>query len=117
MRIVPPRDVPEPVLQAARTYRRLLEQRFGDRLVAVRIFGSYARGDAEDDSDIDVAVVVRGLTEGERTDAIDLAFEAWTQNRAVGPLSPLVWSDAELDDRLRAERRIAEDVLSEGIPL
>jgi predicted nucleotidyltransferase len=42
----------------------------------VRLFGSYARGDAEEDSDVDVAVIVDALTEPERTAAIDLAFEA-----------------------------------------
>ena len=33
---------------------------FGDRLVDVVVFGSYANGTATDDSDLDLAVVVRG---------------------------------------------------------
>jgi predicted nucleotidyltransferase len=93
----------------------MLEERFGPRLLSLRVFGSYARGDADADSDIDVAVVVRDLTEPERTAAVDLALEAWRTDRSTGPLSPLVWSEAELADRLRAERRIASDVVSEGV--
>ena len=38
--------------------KRRLERRFGDRLVALYLFGSRARGDHEPDSDVDVAVVL-----------------------------------------------------------
>ena len=34
---------------------------FGDQLVAVRLFGSYARGEERVDSDIDVLVLVRQI--------------------------------------------------------
>jgi len=83
----------------------------------VRIFGSHARGDADDDSDVDVAVVISGLTEAERTEAIDLAFSAWKLDPSPRILSPLVWSEAELEDRVRSERRIAQDVLADGVPV
>lgn len=88
----------------------------------VRVFGSYARGDAGEESDLDVAVVITALTEAERTTAIDLALEALRAvgagagERAQAPLhSPLVWSVDELADRVRSQRRIALDILSEGI--
>lgn len=104
-----------PVLSA---YRALLGERFGARLESVRLFGSRARGDASADSDVDVCVVVKALTDGERVDAIDLAFEAWHESGRGGPLlSPLVWSAAEHADRLAAERTIALDVEQEGIPV
>ncbi len=38
-----------------------LREVFGDRLVDVVVFGSYANGTATDDSDLDLAVVVRGV--------------------------------------------------------
>lgn len=38
--------------------KRRLERRFGERFVALYLFGSRARGDHEADSDIDVAVVL-----------------------------------------------------------
>jgi len=33
---------------------------YGDRLAGLVLYGSYARGDARDDSDIDTAVILRG---------------------------------------------------------
>ena len=109
----------EPILRATlAAYRRLLERELGDRVQELRLFGSRARGDAEPDSDADVAVVVRGLTEMERGQVIDLALEAWREAGRRGPLlSPVVWSSEEFADRLGAERRIALDVMREGIPI
>ena len=113
-----PAALPAELQRTLSEYRRLLEARFGKRLDALSLFGSRARGDAEEESDADVSVVVRGLSEGERTEAIDLAFEAWRRMDRQGPLlSPLVWSDAERDARRRAERRIALDIDNEGVPL
>ena len=40
--------------------KRRLERRFGDRLVALYLFGSRARGDDEPDSDVAVAVLLKG---------------------------------------------------------
>ena len=97
-----------------RLYRALLGAEFGARLASVRLFGSRARGDAAEDSDADVCVVIHGLSEAERCRAVELAFEAWRRAGRRGPLpSPLVWSDARIADRLSSERRIALDVLRE----
>ena len=40
--------------------RRGLEAIYGDRLVRLVLFGSHARGEAREDSDIDVMVVLQG---------------------------------------------------------
>jgi predicted nucleotidyltransferase len=104
------------VRSSAARYREALERRFGPaRVRAVTLFGSRARGDAEPDSDADVLVVIDDLTEAERTEVVDLALVARASH---GPLlSPLAWSRDEWEARLRAERRIALDIVREGIPL
>jgi antitoxin ChpS len=38
--------------------KRRLERRFGDRFIALYLFGSRARGDHNPDSDVDVAVIL-----------------------------------------------------------
>jgi type I restriction enzyme S subunit len=48
------------VLRIVRELHRHLDLIYGDRLKGVYLYGSYARGDARDESDIDVAVVLDG---------------------------------------------------------
>jgi len=47
----------EPLLRELRT---ALETLYGDRLAKLILYGSFARGDAGEDSDVDIMVVLRG---------------------------------------------------------
>ena len=50
-----------PSVQAAlREARAALEQLYGDRLVKVILYGSHARGEAHEESDVDVLFVLQG---------------------------------------------------------
>jgi predicted nucleotidyltransferase len=110
--------IPEELRCTLAVYKRLLAERFGSRLRSLRLFGSHARGDASPESDADVAVVVRDLSDAEQDWAIRAAYDAWRENGYSGPLpSPLVWSELQQLDRTRAERRIARDIAEEGIAL
>jgi len=51
-------------------YRERLRSTFGDRLGEVRLFGSFARGEANDRSDVNVLVLVDGLTSLEMLTAV-----------------------------------------------
>jgi predicted nucleotidyltransferase len=56
--------IPKPRLDLIlRELRQSLEALYGERLRGLYLFGSYARGDAEPGSDIDVAVVLEGEAE------------------------------------------------------
>lgn len=59
----------DPVLQ---TFAAALRQRLGPRLCQVVLFGSRARGDARDDSDYDVLVVVDHRTPELRSIILDV---------------------------------------------
>ncbi|MFZ5468484.1 MAG: nucleotidyltransferase domain-containing protein [Myxococcota bacterium] len=45
----------------------------GDRLRFVRLFGSWARGEATENSDIDIAVVIDGLSREEWRQVLEVA--------------------------------------------
>ncbi|MEA3401232.1 MAG: nucleotidyltransferase domain-containing protein [Armatimonadota bacterium] len=61
--------------EALRQLRAELEELYGERLKGLYLFGSRARGDAEPDSDVDVAVVL---------DDFDSAFEEIDRMAEVG---------------------------------
>lgn len=101
--------------EALERYAARLRERFGERLRFVRLFGSWARGAAGPHSDIDVAVVVEGLTDSEWSEATGLAAESELAGGEA--LSPLVYSGERFDELVRCERRLASDVLAEGVAL
>jgi len=51
--------------EAVEYFVKLLKERFGERIREVILFGSVARGDAKEDSDIDVLVIGEGITQRE----------------------------------------------------
>jgi len=88
---------------------------FGERLREVRLFGSYARGEANEDSDVDVLVVIDGLTDLEIG---VVAGEAAPVILATGaPLTPLPMSTQRLAELRRTGRPLAADLDREGITL
>jgi predicted nucleotidyltransferase len=110
--------LPAMVVEALERFRRDLRERFGARLELVRLFGSHARGDAWEESDVDVLVLIDGVTQEERDEVIALAWRAGD----IAPdswlvLSPLVRTPGQFEELRRAERRIARDIDREGITL
>ena len=95
--------------------KQRLEARFGARLRWARVFGSYARGEATEDSDLDVAAVIDGLTRAEKIEAIgDAAELSWI---GAVKLSPLLFESQDYALLREREARLARDIESEGIEL
>jgi predicted nucleotidyltransferase len=84
-----------------------VEQRFGSRLEGFVLFGTRARSEGTESSDLDVLVLVRGLTRQERRDVIDLAYD---RELATGlAISPLVRDPAGPPLGAGIAREIARD--------
>ncbi len=80
----------------------------------IRIFGSRARGDEEPQSDLDLAVIVPGLTREEKMRILETVAEVELEH--LTPLSALVISKEAFGRLKGLERRIALDIEREGIP-
>jgi len=101
--------------QAASRFASILRDRYPDALVDVRLFGSCARGEMREDSDVDVAVVLRVVDGRTKRDVIDLASSIGLEHDVL--LSPTVL-DRETFQRWRAqERLLVMDIQREGMPL
>jgi predicted nucleotidyltransferase len=88
-----------------------VRQLFGDRLVQLSLFGSRARGEGRDDSDLDVLVKVSELTREDRRAIQDLAFDLGLRRGLV--ISPLL-ADA---DAWEAASPLGRTIAREGVPL
>ena len=95
-------------------YRQRLSEKFGGRLLDLKLFGSYARGTARENSDVDVAVVLdRVDTHAERVFPMQLAGDLTITHGLV--IIPIVLSKQELDFLREREELLAENLDREGI--
>ncbi len=104
------------VSAALARFRAALALRFGARLREVVLFGSHARGEAHEESDADVLVVIDDLTEAERRDVIGMSYDAEDKEDDgwVG-LSPLPLSTAHAAEQRTRGRLLFRDIEREGV--
>jgi predicted nucleotidyltransferase len=95
--------------------KKSLQEITGDRLIKMVLYGSRARGDFSEDSDTDIAIVIRGLSPEMKRRMLsrvaDIEFEY------LRSLSTLILSEEDFLLLRKRERRIAVDIEREGIPL
>jgi uncharacterized protein len=99
---------------------RRLHERYGAVLERLVVFGSRARGDASEESDIDLLATLRcdasRMLHEER--AIWRVAEAvMSERRVFLPLSLVILPAGQFAELLARERRFALDVTKEGIAL
>ncbi len=110
--VAPPASL---VRTVAARFARELRERYGEAVHLVRLFGSFARGEAHEASDVDVAVVLEEADVDTRCRVIDLATDVGMPHDVR--LSPTVF-DSETWEKWRAqERRIVMDIEREGVEL
>lgn len=94
---------------------------YGARLMHFVVFGSRARGDADEDSDIDVMVVL-DVSEGDEAVAVDRVWELLRASKracraAAVPLAPIVLCAQRLSALRDGRSRLTRDLDAEGIAL
>jgi len=111
----PPLASAPAITRALERYCHSLEHTFGSRLRELVLYGSQARGDAHEESDVDVLVVVDNLTENERRIAIDLAYDANAAEREVWVgISSLVYSTEQATELRQRELLLMRDIIRDG---
>ena len=92
-----------------------LKLSLGDSLIKMVLFGSRARGDYDEDSDIDIAIIVRSLSKELKNNIFSQVAEI--ELKYLRPISSIIFSETEFNRLKERERRIALDIESEGILL
>jgi predicted nucleotidyltransferase len=94
---------------------RELRRRFGEAVIEMRLFGSFARAEADEESDVDVAVVLERADWRTRREVIDLAtdvglpFDLW--------ISPTIFDRETYEHWREQERPLVMDIERDGVPL
>lgn len=101
-----------PVLE---TFEAELRAAFGDRLRDVRLFGSYARGEATEDSDVDVLVLVTELALAEISVVSDVAVRVALATGVA--LAPLPISEERFARMVATGRGLAAEIERDGARL
>lgn len=95
----------------------IFEEQLGKRLLEVRLFGSVARGEEQQDSDVDLLLVVRDDADIESTeeDAASTSIEAG--NRFGLPVVPFVVTASEYDKKVKSKRGFWKEISESSIPI
>jgi predicted nucleotidyltransferase len=99
--------------KALQFFAKRIRRIFGARLVLLKLYGSAARGERWEESDIDILVLIDKLTWKEKIKVWDEATNINIEFDTL--LSPLVMTPEEFKVLRDRERRIALDIEKEGI--
>jgi predicted nucleotidyltransferase len=95
--------------------KKRLVQVLGPQAFKMVLFGSRAREDYGEESDVDVAILVQGLTREMKRLILDKVAEI--ELDYLLPISVIVFSEDEFAYLKKRERRLAIDIEKEGILL
>ncbi|MFW6163550.1 MAG: nucleotidyltransferase domain-containing protein [Planctomycetota bacterium] len=102
------------VFDLVRELRDGLHELYGERLKGVYLYGSYARGEGDADSDIDVAVVLSGPVDRARERLRSAALADALSLREDCLLTLFFLSEAQLRDQ---PYEIHRSIAREGLPI
>lgn len=100
---------------AVTTFCRSLQNKWGARVRDVRVFGSRARSEGNEDSDIDILVIVDDFAGGIRRDIYATAADFLLSHEVV--ISPLVMAQAQYDSMKSRERMLIREIERDGVTL
>lgn len=112
-RIMRPSELPPHLQVALRDYAGRVRKSLGPRVRGLRLFGSWARGEAHAHSDVDVWVLIDSLDPVTRNVPFEAAQETLLEHGV--DLTATVMDEREWQHLLGRERRIARDIEREGI--
>ncbi len=100
---------------AVTEYIACIRDRFPDRILAVILFGSKARGDFDDESDIDLLVLVDTEEREFRDELWRIASRVSLDYNVV--ISPSVFSQSRWAETRRIRMPLYRAVAADGVPL
>jgi predicted nucleotidyltransferase len=82
-------------------------------LVDLIVFGSRARGNQDEFSDLDISIIVPSLNTELKERIYEIAWEVGFENYVV--ISPLVFTEDEIENSALRSAPIVKNILEEGV--
>lgn len=101
--------------RAIASFRETVLKLCGPDRCSFRLFGSRARGEGDEESDIDVLVLLNPYDDKTKKEIWDAAYRIFSETEVL--ISPMVLSNELYDGMKKRERLIAMTIEKEGIPL
>jgi predicted nucleotidyltransferase len=98
-----------------RQFAKIARERFGKEIRKIILFGSAARGDAREDSDIDILVVAKNEDYQLQKALSGIAFDLMLETKEL--LSVKVFSRQEFEFLREVNSSFLSNVLKEGIEI
>lgn len=98
-------------------YCQRLRGEFPDQVGQILLFGSYARGEAGPQSDIDLLIVLKSQDRRLKKQVLDLAWEVMSDCGFKTFLSPIVFSKKDYDQYQRWNSSFLTNVSQDAVPL
>lgn len=107
--------MPRAARTALGTFADAIRAQFGDQVIDLRLFGSFARGEANEESDVDVAVVLEHVDWRTKREVIDLATDVGLSAGLL--ISPVVFDRQTYDRWRQQERPLVSSIERDGVHL
>ena len=101
--------------KALTEFKDRVVKELGDRINAIIVYGSVARGEAGEESDIDVLIV--GRDKEIRSKITEIGYEIDYENRFETFITPVYYTKEEIEHRIKVGSPFIYEVLKDGVAL
>ena len=101
--------------KALKDFKDRVVRELGHRINAIIVYGSVARGEAGEESDIDVLVV--GRDKEIRSKVSEIGYEVDYENGFETFITPVYYTKEEVEHRIKAGSPFIHEVLRDGVAL
>jgi len=108
-------QIQEEYQEAVKEFVRRAREKYEDKIDSIILFGSVAREEAKEDSDIDILVVVNERDIEDMKEINGIAFEVSMEFSQS--ISPKIYAVNEIVNRLEIGAPFINEVLKDGVPL
>lgn len=101
--------------KAIDAFKGRVQKAFGSRLRDLKLFGSRAREEGDEESDLDVLVLLDFAPTAVRGKIFEIAADIFLEYEI--DISPLVMSQEHFEDMKRRERLLPQEIERDGVSL